>query len=129
MLNLALHEIEKEPADNRQRDDEAESAPNARSPEFDWIILWCVAGGEMIGGARKPTPHNALGTNLFTLQPIKNTLRLVLTLASRTAALAYTRLLAFTHDLPALKKRLASQRRTTASRPKRRSASRMFDQT
>jgi hypothetical protein len=56
----------------------------------------------VICGAGKTATDEAVRSDLFALQPIQNTARFFLALASRTAGiLANASLLAFTHDLPA----------------------------
>src|SRR5690606_18378209 len=99
---LALHEIENEPDDDRQRDEEAEPAPDTRGPKLDRIIFGSVGGGQMMRSAGKPAPHDAFGTGLLAFEPVENTPGLFLTLASRPAAFPYARLLALAHALPAL---------------------------
>jgi len=105
MLDLALHEIKEEPDDNRQRDEKAEGSSDAGGPEFDTVVFRRVSGGKVIGGSGKTATDETFRPGLFAVQPIQNTARFFLALASRTAGiLAYASLLAFTHDLPASSK-------------------------
>ncbi|OYR31085.1 hypothetical protein CES86_1532 [Brucella lupini] len=97
-----MHEIENEPDDDRQRDEEAEPAPDPRSPKLDGIIFGGVSGSQMMRSAGKSAPHDAFGTGLLAFESVENTPGLFLTLASWPAAFPYARLLALAHALPAL---------------------------
>ncbi len=102
ILYLALHEIGNEPDDDRQRYEKAKPAPDTGGPEFDCVVFRRTGSGKMLRRTEKPTPHDAFGTDMLTLQPLKDAPGLFLALTPGSAALPYARLLALTHTLPAL---------------------------